>query len=91
MIVVWSAQAIDNLINQLTYIRQENPSAAARMALEIDRQAALLGPFPGIGRLGRIPGTREIAIDRTPYIAIYRIRSATVEILRLLHGAQRFP
>jgi plasmid stabilization system protein ParE len=44
-----------------------------------------------MGRPGRIEGTRELVISRTPYIAAYRIVGNTVRILRVLHGAQQWP
>jgi addiction module RelE/StbE family toxin len=47
--------------------------------------------FPEIGRPGRIDGTRELIIQRTPYIAAYRIAGKTIRILRVLHGAQMWP
>jgi addiction module RelE/StbE family toxin len=47
--------------------------------------------FPEMGRPGRIEGTRELVISRTPYIAAYRIAGDTVRILRVLHGAQQWP
>jgi toxin ParE1/3/4 len=47
--------------------------------------------FPESGRLGRAEGTRELVIQRTPYIAAYRIAGNTVRILRVLYGAQQWP
>lgn len=47
--------------------------------------------FPESGRLGRVEGTRELVVDRTPYIAAYRIAGDTVRILRVLHGAREWP
>jgi len=46
-----------------------------------------------MGRLGRVAGTRELVLSRTPYIVIYEFRGPDEEIyiLRLLHGAQRWP
>jgi toxin ParE1/3/4 len=44
-----------------------------------------------IGRQGRAPGTRELVIARTPFIVAYRLHNETIEILRILHGAQRWP
>jgi plasmid stabilization system protein ParE len=44
-----------------------------------------------MGRPGRISGTRELVITGTPFVAVYRVRADAVEILRFLHGAQRFP
>ena len=40
---------------------------------------------------GRVEGKRERAINRTPFIAAYRIQGEFVRILRLLHGAQKWP
>ena len=47
--------------------------------------------FPEIGRPGRIDGTRELIIQRTPYIVAYRIATKSIRILRVLHGAQMWP
>ncbi|MEO8727435.1 MAG: type II toxin-antitoxin system mRNA interferase toxin, RelE/StbE family [Acidobacteriaceae bacterium] len=44
-----------------------------------------------MGRPGRIDGTRELIIQRTPYIAVYHVDSEVVRILRVLHGAQQWP
>jgi toxin ParE1/3/4 len=47
--------------------------------------------FPESGRIGRIAGTRELVIPRTPYIAAYVVLDDKVRILRVLHGAQIWP
>jgi addiction module RelE/StbE family toxin len=57
----------------------------------IRAQVRQLLQFPETGRPGRIEGTRELVISRTPYIAAYRIMGETVRILRVLHGAQLWP
>ena len=38
-----------------------------------------------------VPGTRELVVPRTAYIVPYRVREDVVEILRVLHGARRWP
>jgi toxin ParE1/3/4 len=76
---------------QLDFIAADNPRAAVRVDEEIERQAGMLAQFPKMGREGRVKGTRELVIGRTPFILVYRIRGKRVEILRLLHGAQRWP
>jgi toxin ParE1/3/4 len=43
------------------------------------------------GRPGRWPGTRELIIPGTPYIVPYRVKGPVVEILRVFHGARRWP
>lgn len=57
----------------------------------IERQIVKLADHPNMGRVGRIEGTRELVITRTPYIVGYRLVGNTVEILTVLHGARQWP
>ena len=57
----------------------------------IDQAMDLLVQFPNAGRLGRVSGTRELVVSRSPYIAAYRVAQDHVFILRLLHAAQEWP
>ena len=36
-------------------------------------------------------GTREIAFPPLPLVAIYEVREGQIVVLRILHGAQRWP
>lgn len=78
---------------QLDYITEQNPHAALRVDIEIEQQADHLQDHPDMGRVGRVKGTRELVIQRTPFILVYRVRprAARVEILRVLHSAQQWP
>jgi toxin ParE1/3/4 len=71
-------------------IRLRDPAAAERTIRHIVEQTSGLTFYPRIGRSGGVEGTRELVISNTPYIVIYRIRER-VEILRVRHGAQRWP
>jgi toxin ParE1/3/4 len=46
---------------------------------------------PRMGRPGRVPGTRELVIGQTPYIVPYRLQRGVIQILRVFHGARRWP
>lgn len=46
--------------------------------------------FPGIGRPGRIDGTREIVVHPN-YLAIYQVTEAAIDVVRVLHSKQRYP
>jgi toxin ParE1/3/4 len=73
------------------YIEADNPRAAAMVDDRIEAQLEGLMRTPEMGRIGRVAGTRELVISRTPYVAAYRIEGNTVRILRVLHGAQLWP
>jgi toxin ParE1/3/4 len=73
------------------YIEADSPQAAITVDDRIREQIEGLMKFPEMGRPGRVDGTRELVIQRTPYIAAYRIAGKTVRILRVLHGAQMWP
>jgi toxin ParE1/3/4 len=92
MIVVWSPATIADLTQLRVYIAEDDPAAAQRVALHIAHNVETLLPTnPQIGRPGRVPGTRELAIPKTPFIVPYRIIDGTVEVLRVYHGARRWP
>ncbi|HEY2620255.1 MAG TPA: type II toxin-antitoxin system RelE/ParE family toxin [Acetobacteraceae bacterium] len=44
-----------------------------------------------LGRTGRVPGTRELMVARTSFVVIYVVHADTVQIIRVLHAAQRWP
>jgi toxin ParE1/3/4 len=51
----------------------------------------MLKDMPNCGRIGRMPGTREITVAGLPFVIIYRVRKELVEIARILHGSQQWP
>jgi toxin ParE1/3/4 len=91
MLIVWTAAALRDLAAVREYIAAENPAAAERQVQLILDSAARLANFPEIGRSGRVSGTRELVVSRTPYLVPYRLRRDTVQIARVLHARQRWP
>ncbi|MGF6971522.1 toxin ParE1/3/4 [Paraburkholderia sp. WC7.3g] len=87
----WSVCALEDRDEIFDYIEEDSPRAAVIVDDRIRTQVCQLLQFPETGRLGRVEGTRELVISRTPYIAAYRITGDTVRILRVLHGAQQWP
>jgi len=91
MKVVWFRRAIWDLESAKNYITQDNPVAAQQVVSRIKDAVSLLSEQPGMGRLGRVPNTKELVVDQTPYILPYRVRDRRIEILRVLHAARRWP
>lgn len=91
MVLRWHRQALDDLRGIHAYIAQQSPAAARRVVTVIRRQAEILREHPGVGRPGRLPGTRELIASRYPYIIAYRERGTAVEILLVVHTSRRWP
>ncbi|HEY2496827.1 MAG TPA: type II toxin-antitoxin system RelE/ParE family toxin [Candidatus Angelobacter sp.] len=60
MEVRWSPEAAADFTAIIRYIRQDNPSAALRVARTIYSAVAQLNVFPNSGRPGKVNGTREL-------------------------------
>jgi toxin ParE1/3/4 len=84
--VIWSLAALDDLEEIWTYIGQENPVAAKRIADRIVAKASSLEIFPERGRAGLKEGTRELVVST--HIIVHRIEGDAVRILRVLHHAR---
>ncbi len=92
MHIRWTETAAQDLDRICDYVeRQSNPAIAQRVAAVIYERISSLERFPGLGRAGRKVNTRELVIAGLPYVAIYRIHDHTVDIIRILHGAQSWP
>jgi toxin ParE1/3/4 len=79
-----------DLENIADYIARENPSAALAVWDEIESQVERLREYPHSGRSGRLKGTRELIVTGTPFVVVYAVKG-TVTLLRVVHGAQRWP
>ncbi len=91
MKIRWSPTAVADLQSIRDYIAQDRPSAASKVARRIKESILRLENFLLSGRLGRVPGTRELVIPGTSYIAAYRIQGDEIQIATILHGKQLWP
>ena len=87
----WLLIALEDLEQAGQYIAQSNPGAADRVIERIWKATQMLAEQPGIGRPGRVPGTRELVVTGTPYMVPYRVVENVVQILRVLHTSRRWP
>ena len=90
-ILRWSFRARRELNAAPAHIAQEDAERVAAVYARIDQATAHLRNHPAIGRPGRIPGTRELVIPRTPFVAIYVVERGVVRIISLHHTAQEWP
>ena len=89
---LWLSEVAETDLDVITdHIACDDPLAAVRMRDQIEQRIELLVDQPRLGRRGRIAGTREMVLSGTPFIVVYRPYRDGVLILRVLHGARRWP
>jgi plasmid stabilization system protein ParE len=91
MQVRWTLKALVNLDDAVEYIAGDNITASADVAQRIWDAAQMLTLQPGIGRPGRVSGTRELVISGLPYILPYVEKEGAVIILRVMHTSIKWP
>lgn len=87
----WLRKALHNLDEEAAYITTDDAAAAQLVVGRILESVAQLAHQPGLGRPGRVPGTRELIVQKTRYIVPYCVRGDTVQILRVFHTSRRPP
>lgn len=80
-----AARDLDSII---AYIALDNPDAAEKTFRAIAAAAEHLAEFPEMGRAGRLPETREIAVPGLPYLIVYLAAADTVTVVAVFHGAR---
>ena len=92
MTLIWSPESVHDLSALRAHIAEQDPAAAKRVTLHILYCVEyLLAENPKLGAPGRVPGTRELVIPKTPYIVPYRVRASRIEIARVYHSFRRWP
>ena len=90
--IEWTYQATRQLDQAHNYIALSNSEEVAeRITMQIVTTIQQLTAFPMSGRSGRVPGTRELVISNTPFIAAYAVNRDRIMILAIYHGAQQWP
>jgi len=77
----------------ISFIADDNPTAAEEMAIKIEKNIELLAENPMLGRIPRDEdiknlGYRYIIIQN--YIVFYTVEEKTILIHRILHGARNY-
>ncbi len=87
----WTEEAATDLEQITDYLFQNAPERAAELVRGIYNAPAALLTFPYRGRAGKKEGTRELVLSPLPYVVVYQITGEVIHIVRILHGAQRWP
>ena len=88
MRLIWSRAALDDLKQIRDFIRLDNTEAAGEVLERILSPTSRLARHPGLGRPGRVSGSRELVLSGTPYVVWYRVQREVITVLRVVQGAR---
>ncbi len=88
MKIIWTAAARDDLQAIRAWFDERNQTAGGHVVREIREAVSLLQSQPMLGRVGQIDGTRELVIQRYPYLVIYEVQPGNIRVLSLFHTAR---
>lgn len=91
MKIKWSRRALADQQQIVDFYSEIDVVLALDMIDRIDATVENLLDFPQMGRPGRVPDSREWPIKKTPFIAICTAGPREIRLLRLLHGAMKWP
>ena len=91
MRIRWLRTALRNLDDEASYIALDDALAARTVIERVLEAVGQLAEKPGMGRPGRVPGTRELIVLKTRYLVPYRVHGDTISILRVFHTSRRLP
>ncbi len=92
MNLTWHPHALEDLQSIRRYISLDSPPIAKRIVLAItDTVHDQLTIFPETGRPGRVEGTRELVVPKSPFVVTYRVKGQVVDVLAVHHTSQKWP
>ena len=91
MTIIWAHPARDSFVHHIEYLLARSSLGALQVKTAVMKAINLLEDTPFMGRQGRWKNTRELVIDKGPYIVAYRLKVNIIEILYIHHTRQNWP
>ena len=93
MRILWTDEALDDLEEILAYYHLE---ASPRVAVEVEKriigEIESLPPYPERIRASeRVPGARELVVNKLPYVVFVELRDDAIVVLNIVHSRKKFP
>ena len=89
MRIVWLPRAVENLEEIRSYIAEERPASAEKVAQKIKQTVALLEAHPQLGKPSLLDGFRELQVAGLPFVIPYKVIGDKLVIVRVFHNKQK--
>ena len=89
--IVYSKESNWDVVDIITPLAAENPTAAADVLVRIENTLSLLSehPLAGTARTEIAPDLRSLPVEKfRQYIVFYRPLADGIEVIRILHGSR---
>lgn len=80
MRISYTRVALADVDQAAAFIARDDPQAAKLVVERIEAAISGLARHPELGRQGRIQGTRELAVSRTPFVVPCRIPENRIDV-----------
>jgi plasmid stabilization system protein ParE len=87
MRIRWTPSAAKDL-EISSFLKDRHPRYWQPTIRKLYQEIRSLKDLPNRGRPGREEGTRELLFLPMPYIAVYRVKDQTIQVLRIYHAAR---
>lgn len=93
MRTLWTDEALEDLEEILAYYYLEaSPRTAAAVERRIIAGVEALPPYPErIRESDRVPGARELVVNKLPYNVFLQVTGDEIVVLNVLHTKRKFP
>jgi toxin ParE1/3/4 len=91
MRIRWTPAAVADLQHISDYLKDHHPPYRQPTMRKLYEAIRSLKTLPHRGQPGREEGTREILFPPLPYVAVYRVKEQSIEVVRIYHAAQDRP
>lgn len=91
MVLRWTREAANDLERIADHLFEHAADRASDLVRTLYDSPRSLLEFPNRGRIGKKSGTRELVLSPLPYVVVYQVRHERIVVVRILHGAQRWP
>lgn len=83
--IKWTSLARQDMLEAARHALEDDSAKAQNLAGSIFKAVEQLALFPGSAPPGRVAGTRQLNLPKLPFVIIYKVGTADLHILRILH------